>query len=300
MDVARSRDAGGWCERPIPMAAGRMNVHERVARPGSGAWRTLPIVLLHGFTGSGRDWEAVAEHLPERRMLAPDLPGHGNTALDGVSFREAGDAVVAAAAALGASRFHLVGYSMGGRLALYVALAHAERVASLVLESASPGLLDAAARAQRREADERLACFAEREGIVAFVDRWERTPVLAAEAQLSDAERRKLRQRRLCCRPQGLAASLRQMGTGSQPWLGERLRELHRPVALVVGEGDAKFRQIAAGMAAELPRAEIHVAGDAGHNVHLAQPARFAARIGRHQDIAETELMAARAKEISA
>lgn len=300
MDVAQPSDTSGWREHPIPVAAGRITVRDRVACSDAGAARTVPIVLLHGFTGSGRDWESVAEHLPERRVLAPDLPGHGSTDLDGIAFPEAADAVVASVAALGASRFHLVGYSMGGRLALYLALAYGDRVASLVLESASPGLAHEEARAQRRAADEQLACFAEREGIAAFVDRWERTPVLAGEERLPDSVRRQLRQRRLRCRPRGLAASLRSMGTGSQPWLGDRLQEIRLPVALVVGEGDAKFREIAVGMTAELPRVELHVAAGAGHNVHVAQPAWFAARTRRHFEATEADVPLARAKEMGA
>lgn len=268
-----------WTTHTIPVAGGTLALHER--RPLAGtAGDALPLVLLHGFTGSGRDWEDVAALLPGTHVFAPDLPGHGATRLDGVGFAAAAEAVVAALAARAVSRFALGGYSLGGRLALQVALARPQRVARLVLESASAGIVDPDERARRRRDDEMLAEFALKHGIDAFVDRWEQTPVLAGEARLPEAERAALRARRLRCRPAGLAASLRGLGTGVQPWLGARLGELRLPVLLVAGGDDAKFRGIAAALQAALPDARLAVAPGAGHNVHLEQPAWFAARLG--------------------
>lgn len=267
-----------WTTHTIAVAGGALALHER--RPAVGAAEDgVPLVLLHGFTGSGRDWETVAALLPGAHVFAPDLPGHGETELDGVGFADAADAVVAALAARAVPRFALGGYSLGGRLALQVALARPQHVTRLVLESASAGIAAPAERAQRRADDEALAEFALEHGIDAFVDRWERTPVLAGEARLPEAERAALRARRLRCRPAGLAASLRRLGTGVQPWLGARLGELRLPVLLVAGEDDAKFRGIAAALQAALPDARLAVAPGAGHNVHLEQPAWFAARL---------------------
>jgi len=277
-----------WTTRTIGCRGGHLTFHVRpplTASRGSG----LPLVLLHGFTGSGRDWIDVAAALPHRHVFAPDLPGHGDTRLDGIAFTDVSTLLVGALQDLGIDRFDLGGYSMGGRLALQLAAARPDHVAHLILESASPGIADEAERAQRREADEALGALALARGIAAFVDRWEQTPVLAAERRLADAERAALRVCRLRCRPAGLAASLRHMGTGAQPWLGDRLHALNVPTLLLAGGDDTKFCTIAAAMKEQLPRAVVEIAAGAGHNIHLGRPEWFAARVTAFLGAARTD-----------
>jgi 2-succinyl-6-hydroxy-2,4-cyclohexadiene-1-carboxylate synthase len=230
------------------------------------------IVLLHGFTQTGRSWGPTIAALGERyRALAPDLRGHGSAAgARPVSFATVRDDVLA----LAPERFALAGYSMGGRIALAVALAAPDRVARLVLVGARPGLADARERRSRRAADEMLADDIEREGIAAFARRWAALPLFAGQppAVAAFAQEERLRQS-----PAGLAAALRGLGAGVMEPLWERLPELAMPVALVVGERDAKFRAIAERMAAALPRAELHVVPGAGHAVQLEAPEAVAA-----------------------
>jgi 2-succinyl-6-hydroxy-2,4-cyclohexadiene-1-carboxylate synthase len=226
------------------------------------------LVLLHGFTNTGVSWSEVVGALPERyRPVAPDIRGHG-TASDvrPVSLT----AVTADLSAAATAPFELVGYSMGGRLALHGALALPRRVRGLVLIGATPGIADPAARAERRAADERLADEVERMTIEEFADLWAQTAVLADQPP---ALRAAMREQRLSNTPAGLAAALRGLGTGALPPLWDRLGELRMPVDLVVGERDQKFRAIAAEMAAALPDARIHVVPGAGHAVHLESPA---------------------------
>jgi 2-succinyl-6-hydroxy-2,4-cyclohexadiene-1-carboxylate synthase len=233
------------------------------------------IVLLHGFTNTGQSWDGVVRAVPDRTALAPDLRGHG--AASGrrpVTL----DAVIGDLSELAPEPVTLVGYSMGGRIALHAAFALPERVRRLVLVGASPGLHDAAARAERRTADERLAKQAERETIEEFADRWARTPVLAGQSDVvraaADADRRRNE-------PAGLAAALRGLGTGALPSLWPRLRELGIPVELIVGERDAKFRSTAQQMAEDLPDARVTIVPGAGHAVHLEAPEMVAAVITR-------------------
>jgi 2-succinyl-6-hydroxy-2,4-cyclohexadiene-1-carboxylate synthase len=174
---------------------------------------------------------------------------------------------------------HLLGYSMGGRLALYVALHYPDRVRSLLLESASPGLADAEARAARRQRDEALAARIERAGVPAFVDFWGSIPLFASQAKLPADARARLREQRLRNRAAGLANSLRGMGTGAQPSLWPRLGEVTAPTLLLVGEEDAKFRGIALEMARLLPRSQTMVFPGAGHTVHLERPRAFVRHI---------------------
>ncbi len=175
--------------------------------------------------------------------------------------------------ALGTEPFELVGYSMGGRLALHAALTLPEGVRRLVLIGASPGIADPAAREERRTADERLAAEIERMTIEAFARRWAQTAVLADQPAAVQAA---VQADRLRNTPAGLAAALRGLGTGALPSLWERLGELVAPVELIVGERDAKFRGIAQEMAGALPQARVHVVSGAGHAVHLEAPGAVA------------------------
>jgi 2-succinyl-6-hydroxy-2,4-cyclohexadiene-1-carboxylate synthase len=225
------------------------------------------VVLLHGFTHTGASWGPVVAALGKSyRALAPDIRGHGSA-----SDRRpvTVEAVLDDLAALAPARFTLAGYSMGGRLALHAALALPDRVERLVLIGASPGIADRAEREARRAADNALADQAERSTIEEFAGRWARTPVLAGQppdvAAAVDADRRRNQ-------PAGLAGALRGLGTGALPSLWDRLPEIARPVALVVGERDQKFRAIASEMAAGLRRADVVVVPGAGHAVHLEAP----------------------------
>jgi 2-succinyl-6-hydroxy-2,4-cyclohexadiene-1-carboxylate synthase len=235
------------------------------------------VVLLHGFTHTGASWDPVVAALPERyRALAPDIRGHGSA-----SEREPVTlaAVLGDLAGVAPASFTLAGYSMGGRIALHAALAPAlvTRVERLALIGASPGLADAAERAERRAADERLADEVQGMTIEAFARRWAQTPVLAGQPPDVAAA---VHADRLRNQPAGLAAALRGLGTGALPSLWNRLAEIRAPVTLIVGERDDKFRAIATEMAAALPDSHVAVVPGTGHAVHLEAPDRVAALIG--------------------
>lgn len=237
-----------------------------------------PVVLLHGFTGSKATWSALRRRLSRsRRVIAVDLPGHGGSDAGAGAFAEVVESLDALLDALEVGACALLGYSLGGRLALALALARPRRVARLLLESASPGLADPAERAERRRQDEALAARIEREGVAAFVEHWERLPLFASLRSLPPDERDELRRQRLLCSAHGLAASLRSVGAGSQPWLGDRLGELAMPVVLVAGADDGKYRAIAEGMGASIAGARVEIVAGAGHVPHLERRAAFAA-----------------------
>ena len=240
------------------------------------------LVLLHGFTGSTANWSALLPHLaaPGRRLIALDLLGHGQADAPAdparYSIERSQSDILATLSTLGVQPREaiLLGYSMGGRIALYTAFSGFWR--ALILESASPGLATETEREQRQQSDNALAERIEREGVEAFIDDWEKLPLFASQNNLPLTTRATLRAQRLNNRASGLANSLRGVGTGVQPALHERLPSLNLPALLLAGELDAKFCQIASQMARSMPQARLHIVPGAGHTIHLEQPALFA------------------------
>ena len=225
--------------------------------------------------GSALDWDAVLENLSKQyHCIAVDLPGHGESlGLSPESYTMEGTAlsVVEALNDLDIGRATLVGYSMGGRLALYLTLRYPERCAGLFLESASPGLEGAEEREARREADERLAKRLETGDFEEFLRDWYRQPLFASLARDEELLHETIEARR-SNDPSELAKSLRGMGTGSQPSLWEELPGLRVPALAVAGELDEKYIEIARWMA--LLGSRIHIAAipGVGHNVRTEAP----------------------------
>jgi 2-succinyl-6-hydroxy-2,4-cyclohexadiene-1-carboxylate synthase len=235
------------------------------------------IVLLHGFTNTGASWDPVVTALGERyRALAPDIRGHGAaSAWRPVTL----EAVLDDIDKFAPGRFTLMGYSMGGRIALHAALALPRRVERLFLIGASPGIADPAERAARRSSDERLAAEIKRSSIEEFAVRWARTPVLAGQPPEVAA---RAHRDRLRSSPAGLAAALHGLGAGVLPSLWERLGELRVPTTLIVGERDARFRELALRMEPMIHDARHDQIAGAGHAVHLESPEVIAELI--HKD----------------
>jgi 2-succinyl-6-hydroxy-2,4-cyclohexadiene-1-carboxylate synthase len=229
------------------------------------------VVLAHGFTQTQAAWEPLAARLrARRRLVRVDLPGHGGSAGVRAGFAEA-------AGLLGAcgGRAAYVGYSLGGRLCLRLALDRPELVEALVLLGASPGIADPSERARRRLADEALARELERDGVAAFLDRWLAGPLFATLPP-----ERAGRHERLANTTDGLASALRLLGAGAQAPLWDRLGGLRRPTLLVAGALDAKFAGLAAAMAAAIgPAARVALVPGAGHAAHLERPAEVAALV---------------------
>ncbi len=242
------------------------------------------LLLLHGFTGSSQNW---AHHIPvfseQFSVISVDILGHGRSASPSDPDRYTMPLVAADLIALldawQIEQSALLGYSMGGRLALYLACRYPERFSHLILESSSPGLASEEERAERRQNDEALADWIEANGVAAFVARWEAMPLWASQQQLSEEVRLQLRRQRLQNNPVGLANSLRGMGTGAQPSLWNALPNLHLPTLLMVGELDSKFVTINKKMAATLPDGRLHIIPQAGHTTHLERPKLFATAV---------------------
>ena len=240
----------------------------------------MPLLLLHGFTGRGASW---GPHLRafqrSHRTIVVDLLGHGRSdaPADPARFaveRQADD-LAALVCAVGAPVADVLGYSMGARIALALALDHPAVVRRLVLESPSAGIADPAERDRRRAADEALAETIERDGVAAFVEHWEGQPLFASHATLPVAAREGLRRQRLGHMPAGLANALRGGGQGAMTPFQHRLGEVRAPTLVVVGSLDPVGRQRAAAVAGGIPGARLEVVEGAGHTPHLERPAAF-------------------------
>jgi 2-succinyl-6-hydroxy-2,4-cyclohexadiene-1-carboxylate synthase len=242
--------------------------------------RGPPLLLLHGFTGSLRAWDQLRPALSRSaQLIAIDLIGHGDSARPAEDSRYTLDwcarDLIALLDALALERANVLGYSMGGRVALHLALQAPARIDTLVLESASPGIEDAAERARRVQQDGELARRILAHGIDAFVAEWEQQPLLKLQPHVGSAVLEAQHAQRLRNDPTGLANSLLGMGAGQQAPLWSRLSELRMPVQLIVGEADARYVGIAERMQAALPPSRLAVVPMAGHTVHLDQPAEF-------------------------
>jgi 2-succinyl-6-hydroxy-2,4-cyclohexadiene-1-carboxylate synthase len=229
------------------------------------------LTLVHGFTQTGRSWQVIADALArDHEVVLVDAPGHGGSdavdagLVEGAAWLgEAGGAAV------------YVGYSMGARLALHLALARPDLVRGLVLLGAHPGIEDPAERAARRQADEALAAEVETIGVDAFLERWLAGPLFVGlRPDAADIEDRRRNT------AAGLAASLRRAGTGAQEPLWDRLPELGMPVLVLAGADDEKFTEIGRRTAAGIgPNATFATVPGAGHAAHLEQPAAVSALV---------------------
>lgn len=237
------------------------------------------VVFLHGFMGEGSDWdETLAKLAPEVHYLTLDLPDHGRTVVtgpNGYSMSSCAEALVDLLVAVGFPVCDLVGYSMGGRLALYMVVHFPDRFNGVVLESASPGLKTQEQRRQRQDHDEALARRLQNEPFMHFLDYWHSQPLFAS-LQRDPKRLAKLIARRARNNPMNLARSLCMMGLGVQPSLWPELSRVRSRLLLIAGELDSKFRQIAGEMARSCPRARMRTVEGAGHNVHFERPGTFA------------------------
>lgn len=239
-----------------------------------------PLLLLHGFTGNHETWKDVLKNLGKDYMcIIPDIIGHGKTDSppnpERYSVEEVSSDLLYILRELHISKAHIIGYSMGGRLALSLALLNPEIAATLVLESSSPGLKYLDERNSRIEQDSKLANMILKEGIPHFVDYWQKIPLFESQKHLSSEKKNKVYLQRLSNNKVGLSNSLLGMGTGAQPSWWSQLDKLEIPVLLLTGGLDTKFCAIAELMKKRIKKCEWNIIFDVGHAIHVENPEMF-------------------------
>ena len=252
----------------------RLRYHVEICGEG------FPLLLLHGFTGEASTWTSFCSIWGNQaKLIIPDIIGHGKTdspeEINRYKIESAARDLLTILDILGVDQVDLLGYSMGGRLALTFALLFPERVRKLVLESASPGLETDKERKLRRMKDGDLANFIMDRGIETFVDYWEAIPLFSTMNRLPNAKKEAIRLQRLANSIIGLANSLKGMGTGSQPSWWDKLEQVTCEVLLLTGEVDDKFCRIAKKMLKGLKNGTWIVIKNSGHAVHLEETEKF-------------------------
>ncbi len=236
------------------------------------------ILFLHGFMGRGDNFYEIIETLSDKFCcVTVDLPGHGKTRIFGgdecYQMSHTAQGLIELLDELGIVRCYLLGYSMGGRLALYLTLHFPDRFEKVILESASPGLESAEGRSQRRHRDEILAQQLETGDFYSFLSQWYQQPLFHSVRHHPSFDR--LFQNRLQNQPKTLATSLRQMGSGCQPSLWELLPSHSVPLLLLVGEWDCKFQEINHKITEVCPVAQLEIIPDSGHTIHWENPSVY-------------------------
>ncbi len=243
-----------------------------------GSSRYFPLLFLHGFMGSSFDWMEIINHLKKIYFcLALDLPGHGKTKINAndscYSIHFTAKEICRFLRDLKIETSYLIGYSMGGRLALYLAVFYPEYFQGIVLESTSPGIEKVRERIERRKIDNKNAEELKTGDFGKFLERWYSQPLFRSLKQ--HPKFTELFKQRLVNDSFGLAKSLRFMGTGTQPSLWMNLKDIKIPVLILAGEKDEKFSEIAFQMEELIPNCKVHIVKGCGHNIHFEKPNIF-------------------------
>jgi 2-succinyl-6-hydroxy-2,4-cyclohexadiene-1-carboxylate synthase len=200
---------------------------------------------------------------------------------------------------LGIARSHLVGYSMGGRLALHVAATRPKRILSLLTIGAHAGL-EEEAREGRRRGDEAMAHRIENDGLGAFVDYWSGLPLFAGLERRGPSFVAQVRAERMNNRVAGLAESLRGMGAGAMQPVWDELAQVTCQCTFVAGQLDHGYVASARRLAGSVPKGRVVVVQRAGHTVHQERPDAFARLLLAHLEAATPKSEASPSSSTSA
>lgn len=240
----------------------------------------FPVILLHGFSGDITTWSKCEKGLMKNtRIIKIDLVGHGKSSspdsIERYEMKSVVEDLRIIFQKLNIVQADVVGYSMGGRVALAFSLMNPTLVRKLVLESASPGLVTEEEKSSRRKQDQLLASNIKQNGIDWFVEYWGNISLFESQKKLPALIRQRIKEQRMQNSIKGLANSLIGMGTGSQPSYWDNLNEYSGEVLLLTGSIDKKFVMIAEKMSKYLKNSQWVNIDGCGHAIHVEQPEKF-------------------------
>ena len=238
------------------------------------------ILFLHGFTGSAKDWNDIAQKVDKRfNKLALDIIGHGKSgAPKDVSYYTSDSLVNQIEHTLNTLRLKeivLCGYSMGGRVALNFSVHKPEFTKGLILESASAGFRNEKERTERKNRDDELSLFIEKNTLEDFAAMWLDQELFGTLRRFSNDKIKKIQEVRAENSKTGLANSLRGFGAGVMPYLGSELVKMKFPILLITGGLDEKFTRINQNLKKVMRSSKHKIISTAGHNTHLEEPKKF-------------------------
>ncbi|MBI5972057.1 2-succinyl-6-hydroxy-2,4-cyclohexadiene-1-carboxylate synthase [Staphylococcus caledonicus] len=240
---------------------------------------TQLLILLHGFISDSRTYNNHLEALlKETNVLTIDLPGHGQdtTSMDVTwDFPFLTKEIDEVLALYKDYQLNLLGYSMGGRVALYYALHGKYKLQHLILESTSPGIEKEEDRMERQQVDAARGKVLDIAGLEIFVNDWEKLPLFYTQYDLDKDKKKAIREMRMSQQPHKLAKALREYGTGHMPSLWNEIHDIQLPCLILVGELDKKFVKTAQAMAKDISNSHVHIFSEVGHTIHVEDEAEF-------------------------
>jgi len=238
------------------------------------------VLMLHGFTGSLDDWQEIHPSLDDRfNYIGIDIVGHGNSDSPKEISHYTTHSLVGYLDTilnhLAISQTILLGYSMGGRIALNFVVSRTQKIRGLILESTSAGIKNEKERTKRITSDEELASYIENEGMEKFAVRWMDQDIFNTQRRFSDERLKKIRNKIAQNSSTGLVNTLREFSTGKMPYLTKNLSTIQSKVLLISGKLDSKFYKLNSELVTQFPNAKHATIKNAGHNTHLEEPQQF-------------------------
>jgi 2-succinyl-6-hydroxy-2,4-cyclohexadiene-1-carboxylate synthase len=238
------------------------------------------ILFLHGFSGCAEDWFPVFEQMPDKyNYIALDIVGHGKSDAPGNVTYYSIESIIAQIKYikdhLTAEKIFLLGYSMGGRIALNYAATYPDDVKGLILESATAGIKNDDERQKRYEEDLKLAEFIDTHTLEEFVEIWSDQELFNTQRRFSNDKLKKIKKKKASGSKIGYANSLKGFSTGIMPPVHDKLKKIPLKVLLITGDLDSKYTGINARLSKRFFKAKHKIVRNSGHNTHLEEPKRF-------------------------
>jgi 2-succinyl-6-hydroxy-2,4-cyclohexadiene-1-carboxylate synthase len=238
------------------------------------------VLFLHGFTGCAEDWFPVFEQMPDKyNYIAMDIVGHGKSDVPGSPSKYNIESIISQIKFVKdyftPNKIFLLGYSMGGRIALSYASVYPDDLKGLILESASAGIKNDEERQKRYDEDLKLAEFIETHTVEEFIEMWNDQELFNTQRRFSNDKLKKIKKKKALGSKIGYANSLKGFSTGIMPPVHDKLKKIPLKVLLITGDLDTKFTGINARLAKRFFKAKHKIVRNSGHNTHLEESKRF-------------------------